>query len=68
MKHEITTKDLGALNELMLAEQWASTKFKNLYEMAEDKQIKNMFASICLEHGDRFDTMFEYLNSNKGGK
>ena len=66
MKNSITTKDLGSLNELMVYEQWASTKFKMLEELAEDSALKTMFKDICLKHGTRFDALYNYLTSNSG--
>ena len=66
MKNPITTKDLGALHELMVYEQWASTKFKMLEELTDDPAIKTMFKNICLKHGTRFDSLYNYLTTNSG--
>lgn len=72
MKNPITTKDLGTLNELMIFEQWASTKFRFHYDcleqMDEEQELKDLFADICLEHGERFDSLFKYLKDNMNAK
>lgn len=64
MKNKLTTKDLGALNELILFEQWAATKFRHWYDMLEDENLKELFAEICISHNKRHDKLMEYLESN----
>jgi hypothetical protein len=67
MKHPITTKDLGSLNELMIFEQWAATKFRMLYDFIDEQEaeLKDMFKQICLEHSERRERLFKYLKANK---
>lgn len=69
MKNTITTKDLGALNELMIFEQWAATKFRHWYDFIEDENLKELFANACISHNERHDFLFDYLttNSKSGG-
>ena len=64
MKHPITTKDLGALNELMIFEQWAATKFRLLYDRTEEESIKTFFQEICLSHSARREDLYAYLKNN----
>lgn len=64
MKNPITTKDLMAINELVLFEQWASTKFRHFYDAVEDKKLKEIMKEACLSHADRHDALFEYLKLN----
>lgn len=64
MKNPITTKDLGTLNELILFEQWAATKFRDFYDAVEDKNLKKLMKEACLSHSDRHDNLFEYLKTN----
>lgn len=71
MKNQITTKDLGVLNELILFEQWAATKFRHYYDMVDEEDLKELFRNVCLEHNERHDALFNYLKDNadaKGGK
>lgn len=73
MKNPITTKDLGVLNELMMFEQWASTKFRFHYDCLKDlgghEELEELFEQISIEHGERFDELFKYYkaNMNAGG-
>ena len=70
MKNPITTKDLGALNELMIFEQWISTKFRMLYDHTDDEVLQDMFQNLCLDHAQRREMLFKYLqdNAKAGGK
>ncbi len=64
MKNPITTKDLGTLNELMIFEQWAATKFRLLYDSVEEPELKTLFADISLEHSQRRESLLKYLKTN----
>lgn len=64
LKHPITTKDLGALNELIIFEQWAATKYKFLQELTNDSDCQKLFKKLCKEHEIRRDSMLKYLKSN----
>ncbi|MGI5841875.1 MAG: hypothetical protein ACOX6H_01105 [Christensenellales bacterium] len=63
---KITTKDLIALTDLIVLEQWASTKFMHFYTSVEDKEIKKAMKEACLAHSRMHDSMLEYLDKNKG--
>lgn len=65
MKNPITTKDLMALNDLTLFEQWASTKFNHFYDSVEDKNIKKVMKEACLTHQNLRDKLINYLKDNK---
>lgn len=69
MKKPITTKDLGAIHELCLFEQWAATKYKALYDMCGDQEVKDLFEKYCLQHSEQLKVMYQYLktNSKAGG-
>ena len=68
MKHPITTKDLMVLNELILFEQWASTKFRHYYDEIDDKHLSLIMKDACLSHADRHDRLFDYLDKNQDAK
>ncbi len=65
MKNQITTKDLMALNDLTLFEQWASTKFNHFYDAIEDKDIKKVMKDACLTHQSLRDKLINYMKDNK---
>lgn len=64
MKNAITTKDLLSLNELIIFEQWASTKYRLLHDLAKEGEIKSIFKRLCLEHQARRQALVKYLKSN----
>ena len=64
MKNPITTKDMLVLNELILFEQWAATKFRHYYDAIDDKSVKKLIKEGCLAHSDRHEALFDYLQSN----
>lgn len=64
MKHPITTKDLGSLNELIIFEQWAATKYKFLHDLTTDKDCQKLFKTLCKEHEVRKDVLLKYLKTN----
>jgi hypothetical protein len=63
-KIELTTKDLGALKELITFEQWAATKFKHYFDMIEEEDLKELFESISIAHSERRDALMEFLTTN----
>ena len=65
MKNPITTKDLGALSELMLFEKWAAVKFEMFESWVEDAELKKMFKSIYQKHQSRAQALLDYLIQNK---
>lgn len=65
MKNPITTKDLMALNDLTLFEQWASTKYNHFYDAIEDKDIKKVMKDACLSHQNSRDKLIDFMEGNK---
>lgn len=68
MKQPITTKDLTALTDLSLFEQWASTKYNHFYNALEDKEIRKFMKEACLLHQKQRDLLVNYLEDNKTGE
>lgn len=70
MKNPITTKDMLVLNELILFEQWAMTKFRHYYDAVDDKSLKKVMKEICLTHENHHKDLFGYMkkNAESGGE
>lgn len=64
MKNIITTKDLIALTDLTLFEQWASTKYRHFYNAIEDKEIKKVMKDACLTHQALKEKLIDYMEEN----
>ena len=67
MKKSITTKDLLLLNELILFEQWAATKYRHYYDALEEKSLKKVVKEHCLTHSRHHENLFDYVKVNAGG-
>ncbi len=63
MKKETTTKDLMALNELMVFENWMATKMKFCSENVADKSLKTMFNDMANKHLENHGKLLKYLQS-----
>lgn len=65
MSNPITTKDLIAITDLALVEQWASTKYRHFYNAIEDKDIKKVMKQASLAHGQMRDLLVDFMEKNK---
>lgn len=65
MKNPITTKDLMAINDLTLFEQWSSTKYRHFYDSIKDKDIRKVMKEACLSHQASRDKLISFMEENK---
>lgn len=66
----ITTKDLGALNELMTFENWLALKLAFYSREATGAQLKKYCADMVKAHAGHHEELLNYLKteSEKGSK
>ena len=66
MQNTITTKDLQALDEMMILENWLATKFNLHANNAKDENLKKTLLGFAKEHLKNHEKILNYLS--KGGK
>ncbi len=59
----ITTKDLGALNELMTFENWMAIKLIEYSKMISNDTLKDSFAQMAEVHVAHHQALLEYLEA-----
>lgn len=64
MKNEITTKDLGALNEIMTFENWMAVKLIEHSKQVTDGKLKTQFKNMAKVHAGHHKNLLDYLQSN----
>ncbi len=64
----ITTKDLGALNELMTFENWMAKKLNEYSKQISDSELKKLFSDMAQIHVEHHSELLVYLDekSEKG--
>ena len=60
----ITTKDLGALNELMTFENWISVKLSKYSKEINNAELKTVFSDMAQAHISHHEALLNYLKSN----
>lgn len=60
----ITTKDLGALNELMTFENWIALKLANFSKTISNEELKTLFNSMAQAHIKQHQALLNYLKTN----
>ncbi len=70
MKNMITTKDLGALNELMTFEHWMAVKLFHCSETISNSELKTTFKELAQVHIAHHEALLNYLEENapEGGQ
>ncbi len=66
MKNNITTKDLQALDEMMILENWIATKFYLHSSNAKDDKLKKTLLEMGKTHLKQHEEILSYLE--KGGE
>lgn len=64
MKKMITTKDLGALNELLTFENWMALKLKYHSESLTSKELQKEFKEMAKIHVTQHRNLLKYLKAN----
>lgn len=64
----ITTKDLGALNELMTFENWMAIKVYEYSKEVSNSTLKSFLNNMTKVHKERHEALLNYLKteSEKG--
>ena len=61
----VSTKNLENLEEMMRQEALASKKCAQYSQFFSDSQLKSMCTQLQEHHKQRFNTLYNYLESNK---
>lgn len=64
MKNMITTKDLGALNELMTFENWMTIKLVDFSKTVSNSELKSFCSEMAKEHAANHEALLTYLKTN----
>lgn len=64
MKKMVSTKDLGALNELLTFENWMTLKLLYHSEFLTNKELKKDFEEMAKVHASQHKNLLKYLKAN----
>jgi hypothetical protein len=64
MKKMITTKDLGAINELLTFENWMALKLIYHSDLLTNKELKKEFKEMAKSHISHHKNLLKYLKAN----
>lgn len=64
----ITTKDLGALNELMTFENWMALKLQGYSKEISNGELKKQFSDMAGIHIEQHAELLNYLKTESGTK
>jgi rubrerythrin len=59
--HQLSEKELSALNDLLSDEELLVKKFQMLASHADDSEIKQKFEQISRQHQGHFNALYEYV-------
>ena len=57
----LTTKELGSINDHLSVEQTVVTKFRNYAETAHDTELADQYTEIADTHQKHYDKLVSYL-------